>query len=680
MNFINNQINTAMMKKLLFAGTAVLALSATAVQAETVTNGGVTYSYTIPDNITWTESNNKASATLTTGTDGVSAGYLSVIGTYTTTKTATATVNPTATAVAAASVDFSSWSDNTTFKGYRSLPSNNVVYVGDNVYSLEIQRIIEDGNVTLYTWDEVKANANGNYFAAAYKYDNEWTTDDPKDYTSASEFEEFYDGSTVTETDEDTGEEYTMEKNSANDFMYYFYTKKVSGRNRNFYVGIYKLVDQTTNNIDSTLTVSFEPTTIPAGVITANVKSLTIGSNITSIANNAFENATGITYVEAEGAYIDVNNTYLYTADKTTLRFIGKNYASEALEVTSPTTAIGSYATVGFENNQVIYYNSTITTLNTTGQAAVFVDKNPHIDWSSTSSDIYVAAATSYVDYSVLNSELSRLTNTTSCVDLRKVHLKEGEDISLRVNYGNIMVLLPNDQGVAVGGTNVIYLGDNGYVCDNLVLSDTYNTKAFYSPLSFIAAEATYDRVFTSNNSTICLPFSFNVPNTLTVATMANSNSEGVIFAEVTETQSGKPYLIFSNSDNATIPTMYNVSVSATPSSNKIGEYEMIGVYKPTPLSAADGNFYGFSSNNLVKITGTATANVKVFRAYLSVEGGSAATMRVSIEAENETNAIEELEATNDDDAAVYNLNGQKIDSKAAGFQILSNGTKRIIK
>lgn len=678
MNFINNQINTAMMKKLLFAGTAVLALSTTAVQAETVTNGGVTYSYTIPDNITWTELNDKASATLTTGTDGVSSGYLTVTGTYTTTKTATATVNPTATAVAASSVDFSSWSDNTTFKGNRFNNNSNTVYVGDNVYSLEIQRIITAGNVTLYTWDEVVANNDANNIYGFYEDEEAGWTDDEESYNkdNTDDFELYYDGTLGYPKHED------------------LYFSRVATTKTNInkrtgvttttttvkYYAIYKLVEQTTNNIDSTLTVSFEPTTIPAGVITANVKSLTIGSNITSIANNAFENATGITYVEAEGAYIDVNNTYLYTADKTTLRFIGKNYASEALEVTSPTTAIGSYATVGFENNQVIYYNSTITTLNTTGQAAVFVDKNPHIDWSSTSSDIYVAAATSYVDYSVLNSELSRLTNTTSCVDLRKVHLKEGEDISLRVNYGNIMVLLPNDQGVAVGGTNVIYLGDNGYVCDNLVLSDTYNTKAFYSPLSFIAAEATYDRVFTSNNSTVCLPFSFNVPNTLTVATMANSSSEGVIFAEVTETQSGKPYLIFSNSDNATIPTMYNVSVSATPSSNKIGEYEMIGVYKPTTLSAADGNFYGFSSNNLVKITGTATANVKVFRAYLSVEGGSAATMRVSIEAENETNAIEELEATNDDDAAVYNLNGQKIDSKAAGFQILSNGTKRIIK
>jgi len=77
MNFINNQINTAMMKKLLFAGTAVLALSATAVQAETVTNGGVTYSYTLPDNITWTESNDSASATLTTGTDAVILPFMS---------------------------------------------------------------------------------------------------------------------------------------------------------------------------------------------------------------------------------------------------------------------------------------------------------------------------------------------------------------------------------------------------------------------------------------------------------------------------------------------------------------------------------------------------------------------------------------------------------------------------
>lgn len=682
MNFINNQINTAMMKKLLFAGTAVLALSATAVQAETVTNGGVTYSYTLPDNITWTESNNKATATLTTGTDGVSAGYLTVTGTFTTTKTATATVNPTATAVAAASVDFSSWSDNTTFKGNRVQNNNTAVYVGDNVYNLEIQRIIKAGNVTLYTWNDVVTNNDANAIIGYYEDETSgWVDDDGtgtigETYTkdNTEDFELYYDGTsgfpdyndlyfsrvatTKTNTNKKTGVTTT--------------TTTVK------YYAIYKLVDQTTNNIDSTLTVSFEPTTIPNGVLNADVATLTIGSNITTIDDNAFENATGISYVAASGNYTADNGTYLYTADnKGTLLYVTTNYQSESLELSALTTSVGNYATVGLTSDKIIYYSSTNLSIGS-NQGATFISKTPSITWASTSGQIYTAAATSYVNATVLKKTLESLEGSTACVDLRKAKL--ATDINLTANYGNIMVILPSDQGVSVGGINVIYLDSDGYVCDDLELSDAYRTNGFYTPIAFTATEANYDRVFTSNNSTVCLPFSFTVPNTLTVATMVNSNSEGVIFAEVTETQAGKPYLIFSNSDNATIPTMRNVSVSATTSSNNIGEYEMIGVYEPTTLSAADGNFYGFSSNSLVKITGTATANVKAFRAYLSVEGGSAATMRVSIEAENETNAIEELEATNDDDAAVYNLNGQKINSKAAGFQILSNGTKKIIK
>ncbi len=633
-----------MMKKLLFVGTAVLAISATALQAETVTNQGVTYDVALT---------NSSSSTTTGSLKSKVRSYdysnykLILNATREDIKNVTETYTATATATTLASVTFDSWtSDPVTTAGEPEIITSNAE-IDTDVTDIFTSRFPE-----LKSYSELVAIENQVNDEEAFEY--------------------FYSGVTKKTRNKDG----MMQKiSNYADILYY-----VEEEEGEYTVYALSLYEERINTTVTTKTASsYNVTTIPAGVITANVKSLTIGSNITSIDNNAFENATGITYVDAEGVYIDVDNTYLYTADKTTLRFIGKNYASEALEVIYPTTAIGSYATVGFENNQVIYYNSTTTTLNTTGQAAVFVDKNPHIDWISTSnSDIYVAAATSYVDYSVLDSELSRLTNTTSCVDLRNVVL--AGDISLRVNYGNIMVILPNDQGFTVGGTNVIYLGDNGYVCDKLVLSDNYNTKAFYSPLSFTAAEANYNRVFTSNNSTVCLPFSFTVPNTLTVATMANSNSEGVIFAEVTETQAGKPYLIFSNSDNATIPTMNNVSVSATPSSNKIGEYEMIGVYEPTTLSAADGNFYGFSSNSLVKITGTATANVKLFRAYLSVEGGSAATMRVSIEAENETNAIEDLETINDDDAAVYNLNGQKIDSKAAGFQILSNGTKRIIK
>jgi len=261
MNFINNQINTAMMKKLLFAGTAVLALSATAVQAETVTNGGVTYSYTLPDNITWTESNDSASATLTTGTDAVSAGYITVTGTFTTTKTATATINPTATAVAAASVDFSSWSDNTTFKGNRVQNNNTAVYVGDNVYNFEIQRIIKAGNVTLYTWNEVVDKNDANNIYGFYEDETAGWTNDEESYSkdNTDDFESMYDGS------------YGYPDYNDLYFSRVATTKTAKGKTTTTvkYYAIYKLVDQTTNNIDSTLTVSFTPTAIPAGVITA---------------------------------------------------------------------------------------------------------------------------------------------------------------------------------------------------------------------------------------------------------------------------------------------------------------------------------------------------------------------------------------------------------------------------
>jgi len=675
MNFINNQINTAMMKKLLFAGTAVLALSATAVQAETVTNGGVTYSYTLPDNITWIESNDKESATLTTGTDAVSSGYLTVTGTFTTTKTATATINPTATAVAAASVDFSSWSDNTTFKGNRVQNNNTAVYVGDNVYNFEIQRIIKAGNVTLYTWNEVVDKNDANNIYGFYEDETAGWTNDEESYSkdNTDDFESMYDGS------------YGYPDYNDLYFSRVATTKTAKGKTTTTvkYYAIYKLVDQTTNNIDSTLTVSFTPTAIPAGVITANVKSLTIGSNITSIDNNAFENATGITYVDAEGDYIDVNNTYLYTADKTTLRFIGKNYASEALEVTDPTTVIGSYATVGFENNQVIYYNSTTTTLNTTGQAAVFVDKNPHIDWISTSSDIYVAAATSYVDYNVLNSELSTLTNTTSCVDLRNVVL--AGDISLRVNYGNIMVILPNDQSYTVGGTNVIYLGDNGYVCDKLVLSDNYRTKAYYSPMTFTATVATYDREFTSNNSTVCLPFELeSIPTGFTVGAPIEdgSNEYCVNFGQTNRISANVPLLIFTDGQNRTLSGT-NVLVKSTITKyveQEVLNHKIIGRFSPITIAGNTGKIYAFKNNSLVRIGDDYTLTVNTFRCYLTSTSGNAAEIRFTADEEFETNGIEELEATNDNDAAVYNLNGQKIDNKAAGFQILSNGTKRIIK
>jgi hypothetical protein len=685
MNFINNQINTAMMKKLLFAGTAVLALSATAVQAETVTNGGVTYSYTLPDNIEWIESNDKESATLTTGTDAVSSGYLTVTGTFTTTKTATATINPTATAVAAASVDFSSWSDNTTFKGNRVQNNNTPVYVGDNVYNLEIQRIIKAGNVTLYTWDDVVTNNDANAIIGFYEDETAgWVDDDgtqtiDEKYTkdNTDDFESMYDG---TYGFPDYNELY---------FSRVATTRTSKGKTTTTvrYYAIYKLVDQTTNNIDSTLTVSFEPTTIPAGVLNADVATLTIGSNITSIDDNAFENATGITYVAASGKYTAVNNMYLYynneTTNETTLRYVAKNYQSESLKLSALTTSVGAYATIGLTSDKIIYYSYTNLSIGS-NQGATFISKTPSITWASGNKQIYTASATSYVNATVLKDALESLEGSTACVDLRKAKL--ATDINLTANYGNIMVILPSNQGVSVGGINVIYSGADGYVCDDLELNDEYRTNGFYTPIGFIATEANYDRVFTSNNSTICLPFDLNyIPTGFTVGTPVETNSTEycVNFAQAGGVQANKPFLIFTDGVSRSLTGLTNVSVKATTSQEcvtSVLNHTIIGRLSPVTVAGNTGNIYAFKNNSLVRIGDEYTLTVNTFRCYLTSTSGNAAEIRYISEEELDTNAIEDLEAENDAEVEVYNLNGQKVNKKAAGFQILSNGTKKIIK
>lgn len=679
MNFINNQINTAMMKKLLFAGTAVLALSATAVQAETVTNGGVTYSYTLPDNIEWTNSNDKASASLTTGTDGVSAGYLTVTGTYTTTKTATATVNPTATAVAAASVDFSSWSDNTTFKGNRVENHSDPYYVGSDVYSSEMSRIAAAGAVTLYTWDQVKANADGEQFKG-WQQTSSGTWTSPTVKTTESAFETYFNGTTTSRG---------TYKPAASSFYYYKTTEEVYDEDADDYItyirynAIYKLTDQTTNNIDSTLTVNFTPTTIPAGVLNADVATLTIGSSITSIADNAFENATGITYVAASGNYTAVNSTYLYTAGKGTLLYVTTNYQSESLELSAITTNVGNYATIGLTSDKIIYYSSSLSI--GSNQGATFISKTPSITWASKSGQIYVADATSYVNATLLKQTLnSFIGGTTACVDLRNAKL--ATDISLSANYGNIMVILPSNQGVSVGGTNVIYLGSDGYVCDDLELSDSYRTNGFYTPIAFTATVANYDRVFTSNNSTVCLPFELSeIPTGFTVGTPVETNSTEycVNFAQAGSITANKPFLIFTDGVSRSLTGLTNVSVKATTSQEcvtSVLNHTIIGRLSPVTVAGNTGNIYAFKNNDLTRIGDDGSLTVNTFRCYLTSTSSNAANIRYISEEELDTNAIEDLEAENDAEVEVYNLNGQKANKKAAGFQILSNGTKKIIK
>lgn len=664
-----------MMKKLLFAGTAVLAISATALQAETVTNGGITYTYSLPSGITWTDDFDPA---YTTNASNASAGNVIIGGTRTNTKTATAEINPTATEVTGTAVDFSSWTDNTTNKGSRTTVNNSDIYVTDaEAYSTEVAKIT---NATTYTWSEVVANGDGQKFKGWQQTSSgSWTT--PTLKTSTTDFANYFNGTTTSKGTyrpaansfiyvKETVQEYNEDEDETTDVVYYY--------------AIYKITDAVTEVVDSTLTVTFAPTTIPSSVINANVTSLTIGSNIETIENDAFANANAIEIISASGSkYTTVNNKFLYTANKGTLLYVTTNYLSESLELSAITTSVGAYATVGLTSDKIIYYSYTSLLIGS-NQGATFISKTPSITWASGDDQIYTADATSYVNATVLKSALESLEGSTACVDLRKAKL--ATDINLTANYGNIMVILPSDQGVSVGGINVIYSGADGYVCDDLELNDEYRTNGFYTPIGFIATEANYDRVFTSNNSTVCLPFDLNyIPTGFTVGTPVETNSTEycVNFAQANNIAANMPFLIFTDGVSRSLTGLTNVSVKATTSQEcvtSVLNHTIIGRLSPVTVAGNTGNIYAFKNNDLTRIGNDGSLTVNTFRCYLTSTSSNAAEIRYISEEELDTNAIEDLEAENDAEVEVYNLNGQKVNKKAAGFQILSNGTKKIIK
>jgi hypothetical protein len=405
-----------------------------------------------------------------------------------------------------------------------------------------------------------------------------------------------------------------------------------------------------------------------------NLQSVTISKSVWNIQPGAFQGSTKLNTftTEDDGDYI-CENGIVYNDSKTAIVAAAANVASQ--EIPASVKTIEDYA----------FYNiaSTVTLVSKNENISVGNNQDKLIVLNPSKSLTIVPLADGgyKVTGNVTQSNYNALTLPPSFFYLDFTEANILEDLTVS-NASNSIFYFATDK--VVTGENVV----NNGVCAKLHIYDTKDE--FYVPTAFTADSAIYDRKFTTNWATMCLPFSVSEEEQLDMFCGALTNFEAgeFTFTYATSILAYKPYAVrVKSSDNYYI-RVKNANVPATRSSvTTAGLASFVGVFSPVTVACDDFTYYyGIKDCKFVKIQG---AKINTFRAYLSIpksEVVESATLRFvdamdqlieSIELEN-TTGIDDVNAEQLNDA-VYDLNGQRKAAASRGLNIV-NGKVVIVK
>lgn len=280
--------------------------------------------------------------------------------------------------------------------------------------------------------------------------------------------------------------------------------------------------------------------------------------------------------------------------------------------------------------------------------------------------------------YNAVNdSEMTYVDLTESTLDesVTSETLKTGDTNS------NTVYFLPSGT-TSVTGDNIVVDGQAA----NIVLEDC---QPFGAPTEFTASSAFYSRTqgVAGKWATICLPFSCDIPDGITVEEFERFDGNSVIFRPVTSIEAGKPYL-FKADDGVSEVIAQAENVTVLPVSEVEGKTaEFIGVLSQTitfdsDFRESDCTYYGINAdaNEFQRLGEKATC--QPFRAYLKVKDTQSAkhsAYKVIHGGDDGTTGIIDAADGTDVSKTIYNVNGQRLNAPQKGMNII-NGKKVIIK
>lgn len=223
--------------------------------------------------------------------------------------------------------------------------------------------------------------------------------------------------------------------------------------------------------------------------------------------------------------------------------------------------------------------------------------------------------------------------------------------------------------------TDATLAGDNVIVdseCQKLVLSED---AAFFAPKAFTAAEVSFDRDFAAGRvNTFVLPFTFTVPDGISVTKLNKVEGTTLTFSPVTTAEANTPYLIETN-ETRPFDALTNVEVAATATVDvTVSGVTHHGAFDSETVTSGETTYYGWNENGeFVKAT---TGTLLPFRTYLTTSAAQAApSFKVIMDKPTGIDTI----TTTETDGAIYDLTGRRVEKAVKGIYI-RDGKKVYIK
>lgn len=223
--------------------------------------------------------------------------------------------------------------------------------------------------------------------------------------------------------------------------------------------------------------------------------------------------------------------------------------------------------------------------------------------------------------------------------------------------------------------TDATLAGDNVIVdteCQKLVLSED---AAFFAPKAFTAAEVSFDRDFAAGRvNTFVLPFTFTVPDGISVTKLNKVEGTTLTFSPVTTAEANTPYLIETN-ETRPFDALTNVEVAATATVDvTVSGVTHHGAFDSETVTSGETAYYGWNENGeFVKAT---TGTLLPFRTYLTTSAAQAApSFKVIMDKPTGIDTI----TTTETDGAIYDLTGRRVEKAVKGIYI-RDGKKVYIK
>ena len=234
-----------------------------------------------------------------------------------------------------------------------------------------------------------------------------------------------------------------------------------------------------------------------------------------------------------------------------------------------------------------------------------------------------------------------------------------------------------------------VYYSDNAeaFVTAENAMKVNYTMNEASAPAEFDAGTYNVTLTYTKGAGklgTICLPFattteelSTKYGTTVKIYELTNHADHVISFSGVENLNAGQPYLIYSDEELSGELTFADKAVVATASTTDASGVTFHGIYAPTTAGNWGAEWYGVTSEGKIA-KGTNTTTMKGMRAYFT---GNVANARIFIMDDEDATGIAAInrEGLTIDNAAVYNLNGQKVQHAKKGLYIVS-GRKVVIK